>query len=69
MAVFLERIVMPLSRSMSFESITRSCTSWFSRNTPLCFSSSSTSVVLPWSTCAIIAIFLMSSLFFIMAFG
>ncbi len=46
-AVFLERMVMPRSRSISLESMTRSATSWFSRKTPLCFKSSSTSVVLP----------------------
>jgi hypothetical protein len=46
-AVFFARIVMPFSRSRSFESMTRSITSWFSRNTPLCQSSASTSVVLP----------------------
>ena len=34
-AVFLERIVMPLSRSISPESITLSRTSWLSLNTPL----------------------------------
>ena len=61
-AVFLERIVIPLSRSISLESMTRSATSWLSRNTPLCFKSSSTSVVLPWSTWAMIATFLISSL-------
>ena len=33
MAVFLARIVMPRSRSRSFESITRSATCWFSRKT------------------------------------
>ena len=61
-AVFFERIVIPRSRSMSFESMTRSSTTWLSRNVPLCFSSSSTNVVLPWSTWAIIATFLTSSL-------
>jgi hypothetical protein len=33
----------------------RSATFWFSRKEPDCFRSSSTSVVLPWSTCAMIA--------------
>ena len=42
-----ERIVIPRSLSISLESITRSATSWFSRNTPLCFKSWSTRVVLP----------------------
>ena len=37
-AVFLARIVMPFSRSRSIESITRSATSWFSRNEPDCHS-------------------------------
>src|SRR5437868_2302598 len=54
-AVFLARMVMPFSRSRSIESRTRSATSWFSRNEPDCHSSASTSVVLPWSTCATIA--------------
>ncbi len=53
---------MPRSRSMSFESITRSCTAWFSRKVPDCLSIPSTSVVLPWSTCAIMAILRKSSL-------
>src|SRR3954466_492410 len=54
-AVFLARIVMPFSRSRSIESITRSPTSWLARNAPDCQSMASTSVVLPWSTCATIA--------------
>src|SRR5262249_13833153 len=54
-AVFLARIVMPFSRSRSIESSTRSATSWFARNAPDCQSIASTSVVLPWSTWAIIA--------------
>src|SRR4051812_23890319 len=37
--------------------MTRSATSWFSRNEPDCQSIASTSVVLPWSTCATIATF------------
>ena len=49
-AVFLERMVIPLSRSIALESMTLSATSWFSLKTPLCFKSSSTRVVLPWST-------------------
>ena len=57
-AVFFDSIVIPRSLSISPESITLSATSWLERNTPLCFNSSSTSVVLPWSTWAIIAIFL-----------
>ena len=53
--VALARMVMPRSRSRSFESMARSATCWLSRNVPLCFSRQSTSVVLPWSTCAMIA--------------
>src|SRR5690606_16411592 len=50
--VFLARMVIPRSRSRSLESITISATFWFSRKAPDCFRSASTSVVLPWSTCA-----------------
>src|SRR5437868_4104015 len=64
-AVFLARIVIPFSRSRSSESITRSATSSFARNEPACQSSASTSVVLPWSTCATIATFRRSSRVFI----
>ena len=52
---------MPFSRSRSPESMTRSATSWFSRNEPDCQSIASTRVVLPWSTCATMATFLRSS--------
>src|SRR5689334_7621441 len=55
MAVILARIVMPRSRSSSLESITRSATTSFKRKAPLCRSMASTSVVLPWSTCAMMA--------------
>src|SRR5687767_483065 len=48
-------MVMPRSRSRSVLSMTRSATCWLARNAPLCRSSPSTSVVLPWSTCATIA--------------
>ena len=58
--VFFAKMVMPRSRSRSLESITRSATAWFSRKTPPCFSISSTNVVFPWSTCAIMATFLKS---------
>jgi hypothetical protein len=54
-AVFLARIVMPFSRSRSMESRTRSATSWLARKAPACHSIASTSVVLPWSTCATMA--------------
>src|SRR4051794_7285669 len=53
---------MPRSRSWSIESITRSVTSsrsW-AENTPDWRSIASTSVVLPWSTCAMIATLRMS---------
>src|SRR5699024_2568229 len=52
---FLARMVMPRSRSMSPESITRSATCWLARNAPDCLSIWSTRVVLPWSTWAIMA--------------
>src|SRR5262249_16460284 len=55
MAVFLAMIVMPFSRSRSIESMIRSATAWFSRKRPDCQSMASTSVVLPWSTWAMIA--------------
>ena len=50
---------MPFSRSRSIESMTRSATdpssAWCALKAPLCQSIASTSVVLPWSTCATIA--------------
>src|SRR5689334_14602903 len=46
---------MPRSRSSSLLSIARSATRSFARNVPLWCSSASTSVVLPWSTCAMMA--------------
>src|SRR3954447_3921079 len=52
---------MPFSRSRSMESMTRSATSEPSRNAPDCQSIASTSVVLPWSTCATIAMLRRSS--------
>ena len=54
-AVFFDRMVMPRSRSRSPESMTRSATASFWRNTPDCRSSWSTRVVLPWSTWAMMA--------------
>ena len=59
--VFLARIVMPFSRSRSPESMTRSATSSLARNAPDWWSSASTRVVLPWSTCATIAMLRMSA--------
>src|SRR5512139_867913 len=53
----LAKIVIPRSRSRSLESIARSITRWFSRNVPDCCNRRSTSVVLPWSTCAMMATF------------
>src|SRR4051812_40197206 len=48
-------MVMPRSRSRSFESITRSTTASLERKVPLWRSMASTSVVLPWSTWAMMA--------------
>ena len=61
--MFLDRMVMPRSRSWSLLSSTRSSTCWFSRNTPLAYSRRSTIVVLPWSTCAMMATLRMFSCF------
>ena len=55
MEVFLAMMVMPFSRSRSIESITRSATCSLARKMPLCQSIASTSVVLPWSTWAMMA--------------
>ncbi len=55
MAVNLERMVMPRSRSRSFESIAQSAMTSPVRNCPACRRKPSTSVVLPWSTCAMMA--------------
>ncbi len=46
---------MPRSRSRSLLSIAWASTFWFSRKAPDCFRRASTSVVLPWSTWAMIA--------------
>src|SRR3954447_13468266 len=51
---------MPRSRSWSIESMTRSVTSSWAEKTPDWRSIASTSVVLPWSTCAMIATLRMS---------
>src|SRR3954466_5764757 len=51
---------MPRSRSWSIESMTRSETASCAANTPDWRSMASTSVVLPWSTCAMIATLRMS---------
>ena len=66
-AAFLARMVMPFSFSKSIESIRRSsCDScWLARKVPDCLSKQSTSVVLPWSTCAMMAIFRMCCINFI----
>ena len=55
MAVFLARMVMPRSRSRSLESMTRSTSASLARKMPLWRSMASTSVVLPWSTWAMMA--------------
>src|SRR5919202_1413130 len=60
-AVFFARMVMPFSRSRSFESIARSSTCWWAPNEPVCQSMASTRVVLPWSTWAKIAMLRRSS--------
>ena len=61
-AVFLDKIVIPRSRSIALESIARSSRFMCSGNVSDCFNNWLTKVVLPWSTCAIMAIFLISSL-------
>ena len=48
-------MVMPRSRSSALESMTRSTICSLARKVPLCFSMASTSVVLPWSTWAMMA--------------
>ena len=53
---------MPRSRSSSFESITRSATRSLARKMPLWCSRASTSVVLPWSTWAMMAMLRRSGL-------
>ena len=53
--VHLARMVIPRSFSRSVESIARSSTRWLSRKVPDWRNSWSTSVVLPWSTWAMIA--------------
>src|SRR3954447_16718102 len=62
MEVFLAMMVIPFSRSRSIESITRSATCSLARKIPLCQSIASTSVVLPWSTWAMMARLRTSSL-------
>src|SRR3989304_5695390 len=54
-AAFFARIVIPFSRSRSVESRARSGSSNRESSWPDCRSMASTSVVLPWSTCAMIA--------------
>src|SRR5690606_30848822 len=54
-AQFFARMVIPRSRSMSLESITRSATAWLARKVPDWRRSWSTRVVLPWSTWAMMA--------------
>jgi len=56
MAVFLARMVIPRSRSRALVSRMRSPVRAPSRKTLACLSMPSTSVVLPWSTWAIMAI-------------
>ena len=54
-AVFLAWMVMPRSRSRSSLSITRSTATWRGGSAPVWRRRPSSSVVLPWSTCAMIA--------------
>ncbi len=61
-AQFFAEMVMPRSRSSSMLSMRRSSTTWSARNMPLCLKRPSTSVVLPWSTCAMIAMLRRDSL-------
>ena len=61
-AVFFAKMVIPRSFSKAFESIARSCNCVRASNVCDCFNNSSTKVVLPWSTWAIIAILRISSL-------
>ena len=56
----LAKIVIPLSFSSSPESINLSSTTSFSLKDPLCFIRLSIKVVLPWSTWAIMVMFLIS---------
>ena len=55
MAQFLARMVMPRSFSMALESMIRSPIFSCAAKVPDCFSRQSTSVVLPWSTWAMMA--------------
>src|ERR1700726_2071266 len=61
-AVFLARMVMPRSFSRSVESMTRSVRASLARKVPAWRSIASTSVVLPWSTWAMMAMFRMGVL-------
>src|SRR5438094_8496556 len=60
---------MPFSRSRSLLSMISVPTSWLSRKVWLCFSSASTSVVLPWSTWAMIATLRMSCRIWVIGLG
>src|SRR5687768_18596763 len=60
MATFLARMVIPRSRSRGLESSRVSWATWLSRKLPLWRRRASTSVVLPWSTWAMMATFRMS---------
>jgi hypothetical protein len=58
--VALARMVMPRSRSRSFESMARSATCWLSRKVPLCLQQAVNEGRLAMSTCAMIATLRMS---------
>src|SRR5271157_2826686 len=66
MPVILARMVMPRSRSSSLESMTRSTCSSCWPKMPLWLSMASTSVVLPWSTWAMMAMLRMAELLLFM---
>src|SRR3972149_1587530 len=59
-AAFFEKMVMPRSRSSSFESMMSSLFTSLPRFVSDCLRSASTRVDLPWSTCAMMAMFRMS---------
>lgn len=59
MEVVFERMVIPLSLSCGFESIALSATASLFLKVPDAVRSALTKVVFPWSTCAMIAMFLL----------
>ena len=67
MATFFAKMVIPRSRSSSLLSRMSSPFCSFSRKRLAVYNILSTKVVLPWSTCAMMAIFLMFCIFFLCA--